>query len=134
LFREGELRCNELILLTLSSTALDWRLATFAIAAFNTCVNAGFIPQARHGGNGVCAVAVVGSKLDGTGLGKLHIVQTHVAVLACEWLEGGDRNEGSEAGDGEEDAAAAAALDWNDARLAGFGISVTLADDLRNPA
>jgi hypothetical protein len=77
---------------------------------------------------------VVGSKFDGTGLGKLHIVQTHVAALACGGFEGEDRNKGSEAGRGEEDAAVAAALDWNDARFAGFGISVTFADDFRNPA
>lgn len=92
------------------------------------------IPQARHGGNGVCAVAVVGSKLEGTGLGKLHIVQTHVAALACERFEGGDSSEVSDVGKAEDAAAAATALDCNDARFAGFGNSVTLADDLRNPA
>lgn len=39
------------------------------------------MPQARHGGRGVCALAVVGSKLEGTGLEKVHIGQIHVAVL-----------------------------------------------------
>lgn len=108
------------------------------MAAFNTWVKAGLIPQARHGGNGVCAVAVVGSKLEGTGLGKLHIVQTHVAVLVRVGFDDGDRNRGSEFGVvGEEVAAAAAAataLDCNDALFAGLGNTVTFAEDLRNPA
>ncbi len=133
-FGGGELICNELRLPILPSPGFDCRLAIFDIAAFRTSVRAGLIPQARHGGNGVCAVAVVGSKLEGTGLGKLHIVQTHVAVVAWEWLGGGDRSKGSDVGKGEEDAAAAMALDCNDARFAGLGISVTFADDFRNPA
>ena len=40
------------------------------------------IPQARHGGKGVWAFAVPGSKFDGTGLEKLHIGQTHVAFVS----------------------------------------------------
>jgi len=79
----AELICGELVLPTMSDPAPDCRLATLDIAAFKTCVNVGFIPQARQGGRGVCAFAVVGSKFDGTGFGKLHIVQTHVAALAC---------------------------------------------------
>lgn len=39
------------------------------------------MPQARHGGRGVCTLAVVGSKLDGTGFEKLQMVHTHVALL-----------------------------------------------------
>lgn len=62
-----------------SSPGFEWRLATLDMAAFSTSVKAGLIPQAKQGGNGVCAVAVVGSKLEGTGLGKLQILQTHVA-------------------------------------------------------
>jgi hypothetical protein len=38
------------------------------------------MPHARHGGNGVRAFAVAGSKLDGTGLEKEQIGQTHVAL------------------------------------------------------
>lgn len=39
------------------------------------------MPQARQGGRGVCALADVGSKLDGTGFEKLHIAQTQVALV-----------------------------------------------------
>jgi hypothetical protein len=55
------------------------------MAAFSTSVKAGLIPHAKHGGRGVWAFAVAGSKLDGTGLEKLQIEQTQVAVLvgAC---------------------------------------------------
>jgi hypothetical protein len=51
-----------------------------AIAAFTTWVKGGFIPQARHGGNGVRAFAVAGSKFEGTGLENEHIGQTQVAL------------------------------------------------------
>lgn len=57
-------------------------LVALDIEAFRMCVNAGLMPQAKHGGSGVCAFAVVGSKLDGTGFGKLHMVHIHVAELA----------------------------------------------------
>lgn len=43
------------------------RLVTLLIAALSRCVKAGFMPQARHGGKGVWALADAGSKLDGTG-------------------------------------------------------------------
>lgn len=49
------------------------------MAAFNTWASVGFMPQARHGGNGVWMLAVVGSKLEGTGLEKLQMVHTQVA-------------------------------------------------------
>lgn len=58
------------------------RLVAFDIEAFRTCANVGLMPQARHGGSGVCMFAVVGSKFDGTGLEKLQMVQTQVAALA----------------------------------------------------
>ena len=96
------------------------------------------IPQARQGGSGVYAVAVVGSKLDGTGFGKLHIEQIHVAVLGWGLLGAGDRIKESAFWNEEEEeedmAAAATALDCSDARFAGLGMSVTLADDFRKPA
>jgi hypothetical protein len=57
----------------------DPRLVAAAIAAFRIVVKGGLIPHARHGGNGVEAVAVAGSKLEGTGLEKEHIGHTHVA-------------------------------------------------------
>jgi hypothetical protein len=50
------------------------------MAALTTCTSGGFIPHARHGGRGVRAFAVAGSKLDGTGFEKEHIGQTHVAL------------------------------------------------------
>lgn len=53
-----------------------------ATAAFRTWARGGLIPQARHGGKGVRALASVGSKFEGTGLENVHIVQTHVALLA----------------------------------------------------
>lgn len=51
-----------------------------ANADFTTSNRGGFIPQARHGGSGVRALAVAGSKLEGTGLEKEHMGQTHVAL------------------------------------------------------
>lgn len=42
----------------------------------------GFIPQAKHGANGLCALAVAGSKFEGTGFEKEQIGQIHVAELA----------------------------------------------------
>lgn len=48
------------------------------IAAFKTSGNGGLIPQARHGGSGNDSVAIVGSKLEGTGLENEHIGQTQV--------------------------------------------------------
>lgn len=57
----------------------DRRLLAFMMAAFSTCAKVGLIPQARHGGSVVWAFAAAGSKLDGTGLEKLQMVQTQVA-------------------------------------------------------
>ena len=43
------------------------------------------MPHARHGGNGVCAFAVVGSKLVGSGFENEHI--GHIQVTLCgHWL------------------------------------------------
>jgi len=59
------------------------RLAAFAITAFKTWLNWGLIPQLKQGANGVISsLAVTGSKLEGTGFEKEHIVQIQVAVLA----------------------------------------------------
>lgn len=57
------------------------------IAAFSTVVKGGLIPHAKHGGSGTAAVAVAGSKFDGTGLEKEQIGQIHVALTGLE--EGG---------------------------------------------
>ena len=96
------------------------------------------MPQARQGGSGVCAFAVVGSKLEGTGLGKLQMVQTHVAVLAGGCSTGTARMGLSVRCDEEPPPPALEATpddrDWSDERLVALGISVILGDDLRNPA
>ena len=55
------------------------RLVAAVIAALRIVAKGGLIPHARQGGIGVDAVAVDGSKLEGTGLEKLHIGHTHVA-------------------------------------------------------
>jgi len=52
------------------------------MAAFTTSTSGGFIPHAKQGDNGVCAFAVAGSKLDGTGLEKVQMGHIHVALDA----------------------------------------------------
>lgn len=47
-------------------------------------MSVGLIPQARHGASGVWALAEVGSKFEGTGLEKLHMVHTQVADTTFE--------------------------------------------------
>lgn len=69
--------------------------------AFRMCDRAGLIPQARHGGKGVCSLASVGSKLDGTGFEKLQMVQTQVAAVAGDGVGAVDRFRGSVPGAGE---------------------------------
>ena len=71
--------------------------------------------------------------MDGTGFGKLQMVQTQVADVACTGAAGELRAEESGAGD-DGPKAAATARDWIEARLAGLGISVTFADDFKKPA
>ncbi|KUI53820.1 hypothetical protein VP1G_10578 [Cytospora mali] len=101
------------------------------MAAFNT-----------HGGRGVLAFAVEGSKFDGTGFEKLHMTQTHVAALASDESTGADRKGLSVRGAGDEllflgeavPVAVADDLVWREERFVGFGTRVTLADDLRKPA
>lgn len=115
-------------------------LVTLDMAALRTCVRVGLIPQAKHGGRGVCAFAIVGSKFEGTGFGKLQMVQTQVALLACVGVADDERIATSMAGEGDAPAlplgpdAAAVALDWSEPRLVGFGKSVTFGEDFRNPA
>lgn len=85
-----------------------WRLVALLMDAFRTWVNAGLMPQAKHGGRGVWTFAVVGSKLDGTGFGKLQMVQTQVADVACTGAADELRADASGAGDEELKEAAAA--------------------------
>lgn len=68
------------------------RFVAAAIADLRIVVKGGFIPHAKHGGNGVEAVAVVGSKFEGTGLEKEHIEQTQVAFTG---LGDGDTTPGT---------------------------------------
>ena len=95
------------------------------------------MPQDKHGGSGVCAFAVEGSKLDGTGLEKLQIVHTHVVALAAGGSTTGGRIGLSFRRPGDEvpfPGANPGDRGPSDERLVAFGMSVTLADDLRNPA
>jgi hypothetical protein len=68
------------------------RLVTALIAALRTVVNGGLIPHARQGGKCVVALAVAGSKLDGTGLENEHMGQIQVALIGfgddkpCAWF------------------------------------------------
>lgn len=119
---------------------LGARLVALDMAAFSTWVKVGLIPQARHGGSGVCTFAVAGSKLDGTGFENVQIVQTHVAVLGGGFSTGGALKGLSERWRGEDvpfrDGADPTPGEraCNEDLLGGFGIRVTLADDFRNPA
>lgn len=68
------------------------------------------------------------------------MVQTHVAALAGDESRAADRGL-SDRGPGEAVlflgepvVPSAGDLDWNEERLVGFGIKVTLGDDLRKPA
>lgn len=99
------------------------------MAALTTWTKGGFIPQAKHGGNGVRAFAVEGSKFEGTGLEKEHMGHTQVALglgvgagagLACR--------------SGVDGAVLARTAGPRDRDLEGFGKRVTFADDLRKPA
>lgn len=56
------------------------RLVAALIAAFRMVVKGGLMPHARHGGSGTAAVAVAGSKFDGTGLENEQIGQIHVTL------------------------------------------------------
>jgi hypothetical protein len=85
-------------------------------------------------------VAVVGSKFEGTGFEKVQMGQTQVALLAG-FDSGAGRWKGLSlrpAGDAvallEGVLRAENVLFWKDARFAAFGMSVTLAEDLRKPA
>lgn len=107
------------------------RLVAFEMVALRIWVKVGLIPQAKQGGRVVCSLAVVGSKLDGTGLEKLQMVHTHVAELAGGVSTGGARKGLSTRCAGE---AFPLRNGWRDARLLALGTKVILGDDLRNPA
>lgn len=108
--------------------------------AFKTCVRAGLIPQAKQGGRGVSSLAVAGSKLDGTGFGKLQIVQTQVADVEGAGVAVADRCAGAVDGAGEAVPlpdgvdAPKVACDAREDRFATLGIKVTFGEDLKKPA
>lgn len=83
---------------------------------------------------------MAGSKLEGTGFEKLHIVQTHVAALAGVGSAGAGLKGLSDRGVGDallflgEPVPMAGDLDWNEERFVGFGIKVTLGEDFKKPA
>jgi hypothetical protein len=82
------------------------------------------MPHARHGGNGVRAFAVAGSKFDGTGFEKEQMGHTQVAL-------------GGSAAGGAGDRCPSGVLESVDAggpresRFAGLGYRVILGEDLR---
>jgi len=98
------------------------------------------MPHARHGGSGVCALALWASKLAGIGLEKVQIGQTQVATLVTAGSTGaalsglpdrwsGDavpflKGLGPRAGD----------RGCREARFVAFGITVTFGDALIKPA
>jgi len=122
-----------------SAGVLGCLLAALEIVAFRTCASVGLMPQARHGGSGVWALAVVGSKLEGTGFEKLQMVQTQVAVLAEGGSTGDARSGPSECWAGEvallREGFPARPGDrgCRELRFVAFGIRVILAEDLRKP-
>lgn len=59
------------------------------IAALSICEKDGLIPHARQGGKGVLLLAVVGSKLDGTGLEKEHMGHIQVTFFTSEDADAG---------------------------------------------
>lgn len=125
--------------LLIGSGVATGRFAALDIAAFRTCANGGFIPQARHGANGVCTVAVVGSKLDGTGFENVHIGQIQVALFAGAGSGGGRWNELSDRLAGAAEwlrigKLRATVLFWNGDFFGGFGTSVIFGDDFKKPA
>jgi hypothetical protein len=121
------------------------RLAFAAIAAFRTRAKGGVIPQARHGGNGKLSVAMLGSKLDGTGFEKEQMGHTHVPTTAGSVAEdtAGARNGlvDREVGEDAEvtlenrgDCGTPVLLILPKPRLRRFGYNVILGEDLRKPA
>lgn len=110
------------------------------MAALSTVVNGGLIPHARQGGRCVAAVAVAGSKLDGTGLEKEQIGQIQVALTGfgegdlvdCDRVD----NDFTECRWDGGTAGLALALRDPLALLffCGLGYMVTLGEDLKNPA
>lgn len=103
-----------------------------AIAAFTTWVNGGSMPHAKHGGNGVRAFAVAGSKFEGTGFEKEQIGHTQVA------LGGGAAGAGDPRLSGVVDEELCTVVDEfggpRDNLFEGLGYRVILGADFKKPA
>lgn len=119
----------------------DSRLAAALIAAFNTVVKGGFIPQARHGGRLAVAVAVAGSKFEGTGFEKEQIGQIQLAFIGleggggCFVIVGGSGDNDLPGADVAATAGLAVALrDLSALPFCGLGWIVIFGDDFKNPA
>jgi hypothetical protein len=110
------------------------------MADLRTRAKGGLTPHARHGANGVCSLAVCGSKFDGTGFDNEQMGHIHVAVLLGGGSGFGRWNELSVRDDGDAVALleGVATLDiarfWIDDRFEGFGTRVIFAEDFRKPA
>lgn len=124
----------------LKGTEDGGRLAAPDIAALRTRASGGFIPQAKHGANGLCTLAVAGSKFEGTGFENEQIGHIHVAELAGAGSGVGkwkvppviDKGEAVELLEGL--LRPEMIRFWADGRLEGFGTSVIFAEDFRKPA
>jgi hypothetical protein len=98
------------------------------------------MPQDKHGAKGVCAFAVVGSKLERTGFEKEHIGHIQVAVLlgggsaVGRWKRGSVRDNGEAVVLLDGLLRSGVARRCADDRLAGLGTSVIFGDDFRKPA
>lgn len=108
----------------------SWEDAAAAMAAFNTVVNGGLIPQARQGGMFV-AVAVDGSKFEGMGLENVQIGQIHVAFTNVDADGFTNGAEFCTRGDCDLDRLL---VFEPELFLSGLGCSVILGEDLRKPA
>lgn len=90
------------------------------------------MPQAKHGGRGVCSVAVYGSKLEGTGFDKEHIGHIHVADVTGAVSVNGELvwlREKSEVLSGPLEG-----VPLREGAFDGFGTNVIFGDDFKNPA
>ena len=84
---------------SLGGSAGACRFDMAAMVALSTWTSGGLMPHARHGGRGVRAFAVVGSKLEGTGFEKEQMGHTQVALSG-----GADARAGLPRGSGVVDA------------------------------
>lgn len=120
-------------------TAAGVRCVALDMAAFRTWAKGGLIPQAKQGAKGVCTLAVVGSKFEGTGFEKEHIGQIHVPVVMGAGAALGNRKGESPRAIGLAVALLEGVLRpdrlrfCTEDRLDGFGTRVILEEDLRKP-